>query len=393
MNETMTSNPKPLRLHAHPRRPAATKVAATVAVTTLVAILMTAWTALPASGEEVNRIVLRVNDEIATLRDYERRKAGQVNAILAAPQLSPSDRQERIRQLGPILMQQIFQELLITSRADQMRERITDREVDDAVRSMMEERGIPDEATLNQALEASGMTLKDLREKTRRDMLMNQVIGREVSSEIDVGEEELRAIYRNNESDFTTPERRWLKEVIVLESSGQNEEELRRLADEVRDRLRAGGELEEIIAPYEEEGLTTGVIDLDWLTRDELESTLADVAFELEPGTFSEPVASRGGLHVLHLAGLEEAKVLPFDEVQSRILGRERSRRFNEELRDYLTELEATAYVFEDLPLEAVGYRSLVTDYSPEREIELIRNPELPPREKPEAEGDEEPGS
>ena len=40
------------------------------------------------------------------------------------------------------------------------------------------------------------------------------------------------------------------------------------------------GEFEAVIEPYRSAQLTTGVIDLDWLRFDELDSTLAQVAFE-----------------------------------------------------------------------------------------------------------------
>lgn len=347
---------------------------------TISAVALLALTAPAFAAEDLNRIVLRVNDEILTLHDYERRKSADVTAILSDPQLSIENRQELIGQLGPRIMQDMFRELLLMSRAKQLRIFISDREVDDAVQGLAKSRGIEDAATMEQALQSSGMTMEQLRDKMRREMMWSQVVNREVTAKINVGEEEMRAHYRNNKEDYAVPEKRWLKEVIVLESSSKSLDELKQLAAEIRDELAAGGEFAAVIEPYREAGLATGVIDLDWLRRDELDATLAEVAFELEPGAYSQPVESRGGLHILHLAGLEEAKVRPFEEVQMEILNRERGRRFDRELRSYLAELERNAYVQEDLPPEAVGYRSLAADYSPEDDIELFRRPDLPAR-------------
>lgn len=342
-----------------------------------VALFTAAGPALAA--EELNRIILRVNDEILTLHDYEKRKEADVEAILADPQLSTRERQDYLGELAPRILQDMFRELLLMSRAKQLRLFISDQEVEAAIQDLAKNRGIEDQATFLQALQSSGMTLDQLREKMRREMTWSQVVGREVTSQIQVGEEELRAFYRNNKEEFQIPEKRWLKEVIVLESSGKSGEELAELAAEVRDKLAAGGELEAVIEPYQSAELTTGVIDLDWLTADELDDTLSEAAFQLEPGAFSEPIASRGGLHIIHLAGLEEAKVRPFEDVQDVILGRERSRRFDQELRNYLGKLERTAYIREDIPAEAVGYRSLAADYDvPEKEIQLFRERDLP---------------
>ena len=331
-----------------------------------------------ARGGELNRIVLRVNDEILTLHDYEKRKDADVTVILADPELSARDRQELLGQVGPRIMQDMFRELLLMSRAKQLRVFISDEEIDAAVQDLARNQGIPNEAAFEQALAASNMTMEQLRDKMRREMTWSQVVSREVTSQIEVGEEELRAYYRNNEEQFEIPEKRWLKEVIVLESSGKSPDELRELAGEIREKLQAGGEFDKVIEPYQSLGQTTGVIDLDWLRSDELDSTLSEVAFQLLPGAYSEPVASRGGLHIIHLAGLEEATLRPFEEVQGYILNHERSRVFDQELRNYLGELERTAFINESLPAEAVGYRRLAADYVPEQEIQLFQQQELP---------------
>lgn len=339
---------------------------------------------LLAEPESVNRIVLRVNDEILTLHDYEKRKDADVAAILGDPQISSQDRQELLGKLGQRIMQDLFRELLLMSRAKQLRMFISDEEVEAAVQNLARDRGIADDATFLQALAASNMTMDQLRDKIRREMTWSQVVGREVTGKIEVGEEELRAFYRSNKEEFMIPEKRWLKEVIVLESSGKGGEELAELAAKIQAELGAGGEFETVIEPYRAAGETTGVIDLDWLRPSELDATLAEVAFRIEPGAYSEPVASRGGLHIIHLAGLEEATVRPFEEVQNAILNRERGQRFEQAMRNYLGELERTAYIQEELPSEAVGFRSLADDYVPEQEIQLFQQPELPTIDLPE---------
>ncbi len=350
--------------------------------------LALALDAVPArAGESINRIVLQVNDQILTLHDYQQRKSGEVSTVLANESLSMRERQERLGRLGPQVMQDIFRELLLTSRADQLRIFVSENDVEESVRSLAERQGIKDPKELALALANSNMTLEQLRDKMRRELLLNQVVSREVTSQIDVGEEELRAYYRNNKEQFTTPEKRWLKEVIVLESPERKDAELQQLAARIREELLAGDELESVIAPHEEAGETTGVIDLDWLERDELEPALAEIAFSLEPGAYSEPVESRGGLHILHLAGLEEPAVLPFEEVEGQILNRERSLRFNKALRDYLGRLEREAFIREDLPPDAVGYRSLAADFAAEEEeIQLFREEKLPVAEKEQGE-------
>jgi parvulin-like peptidyl-prolyl isomerase len=331
-------------------------------------------TSAPAA-EDLNRIVLRVNDEIVTLHDYESRKSVEIARILSQPDLGAGDRQELLSRVGREVMQNLFSELLLLSFADQHGIRVSDREVAQALEDMQASRGIETREQLEEALAASGMTYDELEANARRDMLWSQVIGQEVNAKIELGEEEVRAYYRNNPQEFELPEQRWLKEIIVLESSGLPDDELEDLAAEIHRALAAGGDLESVAESYGEQETTTGVIDLGWLTEEEIGESLAEAAWSLEPGRYSPPVRARGGYHILYLAELREARMRPFSEVEDLVERRMRGQRFNKELRGFMARLEQQAYIRENLPPEAVGYRALAGDFELEDELEVFRSP------------------
>ncbi len=341
--------------------------------------------ARPVAAEVVNRIVLRVNEEILTLHEYEERKASEISMILSDQRLDSTQRQEQIAKVGRAVLQNSLSEMILLSFADQQGIRISDAETGEAIRELMARQGIENDQQLRQALASSGMTLEQLRENTHRELLWQQVVGREVQPKVAISEEELRAFYRTHKDDFRVPEQRWLKEVLVLESSGLEDSELRRVAEEIHGQLIAGGDLEAVVEPHKQKEVASGVVDLDWLRADELEATLSEAAWALAPGEYSPPIAAKGGYHILLLAGLREAKLKPLAEVEELIRRREYGKRFNRELRTFLADLEKKSYIQEDLPPEAVGYRALTADFQTEDEIELFRAPVLEP---PEDEGE-----
>lgn len=345
-----------------------------------VAVLVAAWisTAAPAAAEDVNRVVLRVNDEIATLHDYEKRRSGDIARLLADPRLSPADRQDVLENIGREVMSNLFGELLLVSYADQHGIRVGDRDVDEAIQQMQTQRNLNSREELEQALAASSMTYDELRTNVTRELIWNQVIGRTVQSRIDIGEEEVRAYYRNHPEEFRDPEKRWLKEAIVLESSGLGDAELQRLAQEIAARVAAGEDFESVVAPYSEQESTTGVIDLGWLSEDEIGEELAEVAWNLEAGSYSSPVQARGGYHVLYVAEIKEAQSQAFPDVQDQVYARLRGQEFNRELRAFMAEIEQQAYVQENLPPEAVGYQRVAEGLEVEDELEVFRAPVMP---------------
>jgi parvulin-like peptidyl-prolyl isomerase len=315
------------------------------------------------AAEDINRVVLRVNNEIATLFQYEERKAVEITRILGNPNLDPDQRQEQLDKVGQNVMQNLFSELLLVSFADQQGIRVSDSEVDDALKQVMERQGMQNMAELQQALDAYGMSLEQLRSNLERDLLWNQVVGREVHAKIQVGEEELRAAYRNQLEEYKVPERRWLKEIIVLEAAEVSDEELEARAVSIYDEISQNEDFEAAVAPHEASGQTTGVLDLGWLKQDELELELGAVAWGLEQGEVSVPVHGRGGLHIFYLQEKEEARVLPFHEVEDQLRAKERGVRFDKELRSFLARVEGDAYIQENLPSDAVGYRRVSDNF------------------------------
>ncbi len=346
-------------------------------VAVLLALSLWGLAPRPAAAEMVNRIVLRVNEEILTLYEYEERKANEISMILADQRLDSTQRQERLEKVGRVVLQNSFSEMVLLSFADQQGIRISDAEVGEAVQDLMARQGIETDEQMRQALSASGMTLEDVRGNAYRELLWQQVVGREVQPKVVISDEELRAYYRTHKDDFRVPEQRWLKEVIVLESSGLEDSELRRVAEEIRGQLVTGGELEAVVEPHKQQEVTSGVVDLDWLRAEELETTLSEAAWALAPGEYSPPIAGRGGYHILLLAGLREAEQKPLADVEELIRRREYGKRFNRELRTFLADLEHKSYIQEDLPPEAVGYRALTSEFQTEDEIELFRAPVL----------------
>lgn len=335
------------------------------------------FAAKPAAAQEaINRVVLRVNDEILTLFNYENRKESEIRSLLADPRLAPDQRQERLAKIGQDVMQQLFREMLIQSFSRQNGISVSEREIDDAVEQVQQRQGITTTDGLLTALEQAGLSLDELRANLRQEIMLSNVIRREVTAKIEVSDDELRAVYRNNPEEFQVDEERRLEEVIVLDSSGLGTEEQMEKAQELRQRLVDGEPFEDVASEYQDAGISTSVIGLGWLKSDDLETSLAEAAFAAPEGGYTPPVQARGGYHVVHVAEVKQGFVRPFEDVEEEIMVRERQRRFSTELQKFMAKLEETSYIRENLPPDAVGYRALgAPTFEEEDELEGLRAP------------------
>lgn len=305
---------------------------------------------------DVNRIVLRVNDEIATLYEFEERRHSRIRDIQRA-NLPDERRQRLLAEVGADTLREMYEELLVLSRAEQLDIRISDREVQAAVAQTREQFGIETEEEFRAAMAASGMTLDDLADQMRRNLLIREVMGREVQAKIELEEEDLRRYYRDHPDEFSRPRRVRVREVVISAGETAGDEARAALAEEVRGAFLAGEEGAERLTELTETGQISGVLDLGWIERGDLEPALERQIWDLEPGAVSEPVAARGGLHVVEILDEEPAMLQPFGDVQDAIRNKLRAGRYEEELANFLAELEENSHVVQNPPPEAAGFR------------------------------------
>ena len=184
--------------------------------------------------------------------------------------------------------------------------------------------------------------------------------------------------YLANPEKYSTQETLDLSHVLISER-GRSEEDALKRANEVR-RLAASGErtFQSLVDEYTDEGRqgqrSTG--QLRGVVHGMMEPSFEEVAFALKnPGDISEVVKTRYGYHVILLEGREEAKKLPYERVESRIV---------EELRKNYIEKNKSSLpdALRSMPIEADKdvVASLVTRYTPagpkgERVSEVAPNP------------------
>mgnify|MGYP001816481158 CR=1 FL=1 len=326
----------------------------------IVSFLLSTVLLLPFSlaAQEDYQIVLRVNDRIATTWDYQRRRAEKMRMIQSAESLPAERRQRMLANVGVSTMDDMFEELLMLSRADQVGIRVTPADLDRGVAGAKQNNNIQTDEQFEQALQASGMTVEQFRENMSRTMLVQKLMSQEVHSRITLEEEDLRRYYQNHADEFQEPERLRLQEVVVLSASGLAEADLARTAEDIGRQAQAGASLADIAAPLSAEGISSNAVDLGWVELGDLDPELEEAVWSLQAGEVSEPVVGRGGLHVLQVVEREEARLLTFAEVEQQIRAKEGERLLGSEMQRYLEELESAAYVVVNPPPDAVGFRA-----------------------------------
>lgn len=311
--------------------------------------------AVPASqAEPTNRIVARVNDRIATLYDYETRFEDAMRREREVPS-DPGAREDFVRGVARDVMRDLFEELLVLSRADQLDITVTANEVTENIGKMRKANQLEEDEQFHAALAQSGITPEILRAQFESQIRFQRVIGREVYQEIQLEEEDLRRYYRDHIDEFRTPEQVKLREVVVLDDTGLSPV-ASTTADALAATLASGTPPEEAVAALPP-GAASSVIQLGWVEQGDLDPALEKAAWTLAPNAWSPPTRARGGIHLVQLIERRESTIPAFKDVEGLIRQREQRARLDERMEGYLVELAKKSYLYLDPPPQAAGFR------------------------------------
>lgn len=311
----------------------------------------------PAAAEPVNHVVLRVNNRIATHFEYQHKLAQRRQLIERSENVDAAARQKAWQEAPKAVLYEIFEDLLLQSRADLLRIRVSREELDGMVANIREANKLATDEELRRAVEQSGMSWDQFLTQLGDQARYRELIGREVQGRIKLEEDDLRILYRDQPEQFRLPEERKLREIVVLDSSPLSPEARQELAEEIRARIDQGEDPAAVAAETSADGRTGGLVDLDWIAKGDLDAALEQAVAEIPAGKAAPPVAGRGGLHVIQVVERKNERLRPFEDVKDEIAEREHARLYRREYPKYLQELEQASYIVENIPPDAVGYR------------------------------------
>lgn len=292
----------------------------------------------PAIGAELlERVIVRVNGDIVTQSEFEAR---QVAAVQAA-RIGASEVERYLRENNSRILQEAVDELLLVQRAAELGYKVPGTYLDEVIEGIKKENNIANDDDLRTQLRREGMSIADLRRNIERSVLRRQVLQRELESKTLVSEAEARADYDAHLADYTREPAVHLEE-IFLKGEGP---ETKAKAESLLARARAGESFTDLAKGHSQGPTAASGGDLGTLARGDLSPELASLAFSLEPGGLSEPVAQGGGYRILKVVEKKDGSVVPFTEAREEINRRLSQQRIASVYEEYLSGLRKTALV------------------------------------------------
>ncbi len=295
-----------------------------------------------AQGGVVDRIVAQVNGDIITLSDMNREMA-QIRQDLESKYAGEQLERELKNAESQVLDELIRQKLLIQKANELGISGDVDVQVSATVQSIMKENNIPDQAALEAALEAQGMTLSGFRETIKNRMITESVVGQFVSSRITLLSQEIDKYYRDHATDFTIPEEVTLSEILI--PFGNNEKEAEARAADIHSRLRKGESFATLAAQYSKGPTAAKGGGIGSYVTGKLNPDLVKAIAGVKEGDITSVQKIKEGFMICRVDVRKPATVKPLADVRDEIRNRIWQQKFNPEFERFIAQLKEDAYI------------------------------------------------
>jgi peptidyl-prolyl cis-trans isomerase SurA len=217
------------------------------------------------------------------------------------------------------ILNELIDHQLLLQRAAAEQIKVSDAEVD----AKLEQIRDPDPSQgFDRRLKNQGLTLTQLREQVRQDLIIQKLIEQEISSRITVTKAEIANYYFHNTADFRVPEPEYhLAQILVtpvadpqvhnlMRDDATTEQGAQRKIQALYTQLRSGEDFAKVAEEYSEDPRTApGGGDMGFIPASALASypQIQRALRFLKPGRFSGIIHDRNGFCVIKLLGFVPA--------------------------------------------------------------------------------------
>jgi peptidyl-prolyl cis-trans isomerase SurA len=244
-------------------------------------------------------------------REIRREDVERAHRMAVQPTIPPPSEEETLTVKLGVLDELISQDILL-ERASAAGLQVADTEVDTAFADRR--RGLSDEAFAKQ-LSDRGLTPEEVKNVLRRDLMIQKLIERDITSKVAVSDAEIAAFYDLNKAQFNLTETQYrIAQIVItpvrdpalrnrMNDDAATPADAEKKAQMLMERLRGGADFAALAMDYSEDpqsGPQGG--DLGFVPASRLNQAppeLRNLVLQMEPGTVR--AATLGGAHTLVL--------------------------------------------------------------------------------------------
>lgn len=286
----------------------------------LAALLCLAAPAFPQSSS--NGIAAVVNGNIITKSEVRDAVNAQEQMMRLEYQNDPAALQKELANLRATALDSLIDRELVLAEFKRMGAAIKSQWVDDDINSIVRESFKGDREAFVKELASTGMTLKKFRELREKMMIVQAMRGRQAAEQPPATPAEVEAFYKKNLAKWRSGDMIKISTITIAKFSGEagaTPESQKKLAREIRTKLLKGADFATTAKTYSQDSHAEDGGAWDWMARDQMKPSIANVAFDLKTGGLSEVIDDEAAYIIIACDAVKYGNSKPMSEVRDEI--------------------------------------------------------------------------
>ena len=299
----------------------------------------------------VEEIAAKVNGDIVT-RGELAEKSKEIEGSLRAQGVTGTKLSDAIQENSANALRDEIDQLLLVQKAKEMPNLNVDADVSKFFSEWQVQAKITDPDKFHEWLrQQSGMTFDELKDRKKKELMAQRVVGYEVASRIAIPEGDLQKFYDEHKADFVREEQVFLSQILISTEGKTPDQQTaaEAKANDISARGKKGEKFSDLARDNSDDmgtaqnGGYLGAPSKKGMMRPELEA----IVFKEKKGFVTAPIKLKNppGFLILKVEEHFEAGQASFEEVQEDIHEILVRPRLEPKVREFLTQLRQQAYL------------------------------------------------
>lgn len=292
------------------------------------------------SAEIVDRIAAVVNRKVITFSQVQ-----QTEQQLASSPTNPSADKSQTREQA---LSMLIENELIRQKAEEIGVLVNDEELNAAIADIKKMNKFESDDPLKEAIRQEGKTWEEFVDHLRGQIKTAKLINRDVRSQVNITEEELKTYYQSHATQFAPASATaHIRQIILNVKKDAVETDVQAVKDraaKIVQELRAGADFATAAQQYSEDASASSGGDLGIIKQGQLAASF-DMVFTLKEGEISDPVRSDAGFHIFYVQKKIEGEQATFESAKAEIRQKLFEEKSQEIYQKWIAELKENAFI------------------------------------------------
>lgn len=311
-----------------------------------------------------NQIAAKVNHEIITMYEVEKKIAKAVEAIKKS-NITQEEKKEQIRFLWKKQLREMVDELITLQAAVKADIKVTG---DDIVNTLKKEKArLGGEDNLEQILSDEGITLDDFQKSIRNRLIVERLFYQEAGLQLSkekrprydnfVSPQEMRNFYKEHRMEFAKEEQVKIRQIVLFSDNKGGREKAKELGESILRQLQEGatfGSLAKLYDDGPQAETREGIWPIDekgnWIMvkrgQGNIKKIIEDMVFEMKVGEVSPLIPWPKGYFIVKLEEYQKAEIPTFEQAQKRIRFLLQQQKISANIRYVSEDLRKNSYIW-----------------------------------------------